>query len=1133
MSGQDVVTVLLSELVAFLAPVRTAATSNWQCQRLLRELGWDLSAAGIPNRRIKEWAKQVGEALSDLLNGQGQDSPVTLSELNAMFRLVGEVLEAVKKLPQPEVAADEIVLERLATLLKDDALTYLTVRYMQIGSPLLYRLAILLGIIIPAIDLPPDPPELVGGIPIRLPRRRPKLKFDHVGGLLSDPVKVLRQMYVPDGLDTGDKADAVASRLFPRLASVLRELGIRATYGLNPGIGPDLGAVGTALSSHMLRVDTRVPTPRGEQRFVVSFALSPADRGGLGLVVVPQLFPIFKQVVGRWQLTVEASLRPVFALGPAGFHGDEFARFLGEALRVSLSAARLPDPEGRAWVLGAPKGTRLELGAFSLSGFASLGVGRDEYGLSLRAGTAAFVLKAGGEGDSLLRKVLPPEGVRIPFDLGLTWSNRGGLRFEGGAGLSLLVPLHQSGSVFGLGLGVESLELALEGSTKSQGLAATIAGSFWVKVGDGFKMVVDRIGVTADLSWGQGQEAEKGVRFRPPDGLGMEINTGPIQGSGYLSTDPARGQYAGFVQLGFKLESLGDVVFRAVGLLETKKADGTPILDAHGKEDWSLILQASFKTSKPIVTIFGIGLTGVGLVVGINRRADVGALQEGVRTRALDALLFPPDPAPVDVDDPPPPADPVREARGLISTLGKLFPLAPGRYLLGVMVQLRWPAVHFLTVELAVVMELPAPLRLMAFGRMRLQLPRPEAPVVDIQLDAVGVLDFDKREASLDATVVQGSKVGDFPITGDMALRVRWGDSPVFILSAGGFHPRFKPPPRFPHLRRMAMDLSRGEDVKIRVESYLAITPNSLQFGGRLDLDAKASEFRVVALATFDAFVQFSPFFILLDLVIRATVTAGGKALLTLRVDVHVHAFKPLRIWGSGYFSLFGLEVPFRFGKPVEKSELPEKTDQPPVNVAKLLSTAFENPRSWRPRLPSQGSLGLLREVSPEPGEVMMHPRGSLSVTQKEVPLGVELQRVGTAPVEGPRRFELAGVSFGGEELEAGVSQRELFSRGQYRDLTDDQQASLPTFEPFEAGRHFGGSGPTVPSQLEHSPAVDLDGLYEEFIIDELSKPSRRVESPAAKVRAQGTERPRAPGLEVSLDEPVYRVAGRLEGRQP
>ncbi len=72
-----------------------------------------------------------------------------------------------------------------------------------------------------------------------------------------------------------------------------------------------------------------------------------------------------------------------------------------------------------------------------------------------------------------------------------------------------------------------------------------------------------------------------------------------------------------------------------------------------------------------------------------------------------------------------------------------------------------------------------------------------DAGAVVLRMDAIGVVDFDRNEVSFDA-VLFDSRFGRSPVTGDMAVRGRYGEDPAFALAIGGLHPKFDPPAGFP-----------------------------------------------------------------------------------------------------------------------------------------------------------------------------------------------------------------------------------------------------------------------------------------------------------------------------------------------
>src|SRR5260370_30542023 len=134
-------------------------------------------------------------------------------------------------------------------------------------------------------------------------------------------------------------------------------------------------------------------------------------------------------------------------------------------------------------------------------------------------------------------------------------------------------------------------------------------------------------------------------------------------------------------------------------------------------------------------------------------------------------------------------------------------------------------------------MEVPAPIRLAILGLIVAALPEDagEDTVVLIPLEILGVVDFGLKKLAIDASIYV-SRIVVFSLFGDMALRLNWGADAVFAFSLGGLHPQFQPPPAFPHLRRLTVSIGDGDNSRLGLLTYIAVTSNTLQFGADPEL---------------------------------------------------------------------------------------------------------------------------------------------------------------------------------------------------------------------------------------------------------------------------------------------------------
>ena len=133
-------------------------------------------------------------------------------------------------------------------------------------------------------------------------------------------------------------------------------------------------------------------------------------------------------------------------------------------------------------------------------------------------------------------------------------------------------------------------------------------------------------------------------------------------------------------------------------------------------------------------------------------------------------------------------------------------------------------------------------------------------------MNFIGVLDFDRGYLFFRADLFD-SRLLVYSITGSLAFLVSWGEQQTFALSVGGFHPDFRDIPAIPALpdgfrsmARIGISLLSDDNPRLKVESYFAVTSNTVQFGARVELYAAAAGFNVYGFLGYDVLFQFDPF---------------------------------------------------------------------------------------------------------------------------------------------------------------------------------------------------------------------------------------------------------------------------------
>ena len=202
---------------------------------------------------------------------------------------------------------------------------------------------------------------------------------------------------------------------------------------------------------------------------------------------------------------------------------------------------------------------------------------------------------------------------------------------------------------------------------------------------------------------------------------------------------------------------------------------------------------------------------GLGLLFASDRTFDENAVRTALPTGQLKYLLFP--------------TDPVHHTTEIMRPLATFFPALQGSTLIGILVKLTFGRTQLLRLDLAFIMQFGSAVstRLIVLGRLSSVIPTDTVRVVQLNLDAVGVFDFSAGTAALDAVLVDSKLCGRFPLTGSAAFR-RVPGVCGFALAVGGFHPRFAAPPGFPALTRVTVALTNGDNPKLILQAYLAIT---------------------------------------------------------------------------------------------------------------------------------------------------------------------------------------------------------------------------------------------------------------------------------------------------------------------
>jgi hypothetical protein len=745
-------------------------------------------------------------------------------------------------------------------------------------------------------------------------------------------------------------------------------------------------------------------------------AVTPGEPPKIDVVVTAGSRISAQAGAGPWKATVEVSSDAVWD--------------------TELSPTAPPSPPVGTATITARRDEKLTIGQPQ-----GPGVSVEKIAAALVAGPAAplsFELKLEGFRAALLPEQIAaflgagPERSTTGNDLRILADAADGLRFDG-SGLRVELPVSFSLPA----VSVRGFAVELDAHPDGLRLKPTI-GLLAELPGLPVHAELDDLGIDLPLSLtteALGPLVAE-IAAKPPAGIGIELTLPPVSGGGAVrSTGP--GAYAGILDI-----DLGVLRVQALGLVQ---------MPENGNPTSILALLAAIFPFPGIQIGFGFAIDAVGGLLGINRRVDTEQLRTLVADGNADRVLFP--------------GNAVSRAEEITDSLGAAFPVSRGRFVVGPMVRINWGG-RLVTISGAVVIDLPGPAQIVLLGRLLVALPDPEAPLIRLQASVLGRIDPAIPETELLVSLT-GSWIVTMPISGEIYLLARGGDEAVFVLSAGGFHPRYTKPAGVPELKRLSIDLGGGY-LGLRAEAYLAVTSNAMMFGANLHLDATIAGCGVEGQLSLDALFVWEPTFSFsVHVHASVAVLAFGHRLANVGLDFTLEGPGLWRAFGTGSISILFWDVSLDFD--VRWGDAHSAVPAAP-EIRPLLEEALARPDAWtaerpleqrhRVRLSNRAKADLASGAA-------VQADATLRVSQRVVPLGEPIARFARTKVPGQRW----DMTTGGPPVGDAVTER--FVPGEFFDLSADQQLVSPAFQQAKSGVSLSdGKVATGPFHL-------VDDMYE------------------------------------------------------
>lgn len=1002
-------------LTLAIQPLQTACSSPDEFRQLIYRLGWNsdnIDQAFLDT--LNTVAAKIGLAVNKLTAIINAGTAPSITDITDLFAKVKDAFEAIVNFPVPSgpVISDPAA---FAAEMSQRLFEFLLTDYFRREFPFVYNLLQSLNII---------ETTFVAATATRPSFLYDVIKWDQVPEIISNPLEIPKRVY---GWGTDKlKFDEIVKHLAAIFYAIGLQVAIKPMKDDVQRRFYNLAAGSSFPARTYLNVPyhyVRIGNVYEELAFALMYLPKEGDKKP-GLI----LQPVFPNSVSA-DINITPEVRLVFTAGTNALdlfgllvRPDEISiRFPGAPGTTITADAGLRfifAPAAPKVLLGNPGETRMELQGAEAGVKFLLDNGNLEVVIDAELKGLALVIAA-SQSDGFLRQLLGDTPQKLDFPLGIEWSSVRGVRFKGGGGFEVSLHPHlQLGPI-----SIDTVQIRLHAPIgESPEIKLQTGADIKAELGP-LKLTVQNIGFELKMNFDGGNAGPFGVdaAFKWPTGVGIAIDGGGFKGGGFLSIDVYKGEYTGVLELQFK----GTLALRAIGIINTKMPDGS--------DGFSLLIIITAEFT-PIQLGFGFTLNAVGGLLGLNRTMLIEPLREGVRTGSLNSILFP--------------TNIIANATRIISDIKRIFPIQESRFVFGPMAKLGWGTPTLISIELGLLIEVPDPVRIAILGVIKVVLPDEAADLIRIQVNFLGVIDFEKQELAFDASLFN-SRILTFTLTGDMVLRIGWGNNPNFLLSVGGFHPAFVPPPMsLPEIRRLTLSLLEGNNPRLTVEAYFAVTSNTVQFGAKAELYAAAGPFSIHGLLGFDILFQFNPFYFSARVYITVDVRAGSTTLFCIELDLTLEGPTPWHAKGKASFRILFIKITVSFD--VTWGE--ERNDTlPPVEVLPLLREALAKRGNWRAIIPTGvNQLVTIKEIDVT-DDVIVHPAGTLHITQKIVPLGLPIKKFGNQQPSGANEFKITQVELG-TQAQVAEKLKEQFAPAQFFEMSDADKVSKKSFEEYEAG---------------------------------------------------------------------------------
>jgi hypothetical protein len=601
--------------------------------------------------------------------------------------------------------------------------------------------------------------------------------------------------------------------------------------------------------------------------------------------------------------------------------------------------------------------------------------------------------------------------------LNLGYSIKEGFRIEGD--YSVQIPINTDIDIKAVKFKNINLEL---GSGNLRNLIADLKTNF-VADFHGVTIAFSEMGFGIDFNYldpdGSFGDLDITPHFKFPDGIAIAIDTSAVKGAGILKWNKEKEEFLGAVELNI-LELCSA---NAMILFNMKMPDGS--------KGFSFMGALSVFFTGGIQIGMGFSITAIGGSLGINRRIDQDKLINAVRNGSLSSILFV--------------KDLEKNLDLVLSQASTYYPIKKDQLFFGFLTQITWGEI--VKADLGLFIQAPDPVVIIIAGSIKVSLADKLENLLSLNVQFLGSIDFSKG-LSFDAALVDSHIVG-ITFHGSMAFRLYWaGETKGFLFSVGGFHPQYKPEADFnvSNMNRLGMKLNYSI-LKLSLESYFAITSNTVQFGAKITLQIGWSKFGIYGYLYFNALFQFKPFMFMFDVGAGLAVKLGKLTLFSISVNFALSGPAPWNAKGKASFKFiitYNIEFNVTWGKKQDAS------NRIYIDIMPLYIKSLNDNSNWKIKSTDLTD-NLVNFTQNESLKLVLQPSDTLSFIQNAVPLNQKMERYGEAYPNDIESLKIKSIKISGQEVNYSTTQSS-FAPTLIREYTDEEKIAAPSYQKMQAG---------------------------------------------------------------------------------